>query len=266
MLKFQPENQYKLQRGISLLIILIFCCSYLIRGKKIETDEIDRYYLQQLDYLNQKLAVLKQSCQQKSNIGILKTQFRQARIAYKKAALFIDFFNPLEAQSLNGPAVDRVEDDNPDIIIPPHGLQAIEKYLFEKFQRGTGENVEKEIDYSSAIIERLKNEPDRVNKFKDEYVFQAMRSALIRLISLGISGYDSPMAQQSIPEAKSTLEGIQNILALYKKDLEDKNAKEFKELNYLLDPAKNISQVISILIHLIGLHLLPGLPILCIRS
>ena len=134
MLKFQAENQYKLQRGISLLTILIFCCSYLIQGGKIESVDIDRYYLQQLEILNQKLAALKLSCEQGSNIGTIRTQFRNVRLAYKKVAILIDFFNPLEAQSLNGPAVDRVEDDNPDNIIPPHGLQAIEKYLFEKFQ------------------------------------------------------------------------------------------------------------------------------------
>jgi cytochrome c peroxidase len=239
LLKFQAENQYKLQRGISLLILLIFCCSYLIQREKIESIEIDRYYLQQLEILNQKLAVLKQSCERGSKIGTLRIQFRDARQVYKKAAIFIDFFNPLEAQSMNGPAVNRVEDDNPDVVIPPHGMQAIEKYLFEKFQSSTYKNVKKEIEYATSIIEQLKNEPDRVNKFKDEYIFQAMRSALLRLTTLGISGYDSPLAKQSIPEAKSTLEGIQNILALYKKDLEHGNEKEIKELNNLLGVAES---------------------------
>jgi hypothetical protein len=37
---------------------------------------------------------------------------------------------PDESRLLNGPPVNRVEEDNPDKIIAPHGFQVIESYFF----------------------------------------------------------------------------------------------------------------------------------------
>ncbi len=65
-------------------------------------------------------------------------------------------------------------------------------------------------------VDRLIDEPDRVHKFNGVSVFDALRAATLRMITLGISGFDSPVAQYSISEATSTIDGIQAIVDLYR--------------------------------------------------
>jgi cytochrome c peroxidase len=62
-----------------------------------------------------------------------------------------------------------------------------------------------------------------------------LRSAMIRMTALGISGFDSPIAENSIPETAATLESIQSILNIYDTN---KNGNVYKEItNKLLSNA-----------------------------
>jgi cytochrome c peroxidase len=216
--------------AIAGFLVLFIFSSFFIPEKENENIQIDNYFKQSLYFLKLKTIALNKSVKEKKNLATLQSQFRQARLAYKKVAVLIDFFNPYEIKYLNGPAVNRVEDDNPDDIIPPHGFQAIEEYLFGKWQPALYDKLDKEVAYMLGILLRIEKEPDRINKFRNENVFEAIQSGIIRLIILGISGFDSPIAQQSIPEAKTTIDGIQQILVFYKKEILKKDAKKYKQL------------------------------------
>ncbi len=93
---------------------------------------VDKYYEQQLQALKQKLQMLKQSCDQKKSLAVLQQQFKIARQSYKKVEVLTEYFNVFETKYLNGPALKRVEDDNPQVIINPTGFQVVEEKLSQQ--------------------------------------------------------------------------------------------------------------------------------------
>ncbi|HVE61340.1 MAG TPA: cytochrome c peroxidase [Chitinophagaceae bacterium] len=157
---------------------------------------------------------------------------------YKELAVLSEYYNPFETKYLNGPVLERVEEDNPQTIISPHGFQLLEEYLYGDWGKENYKLISKELEFIFSMITRLQNEPDRIYKFKDETVLDAMQSSVLRLITLGISGFDSPVALLSINEATATLTGIQNLIDFYKPPLERTHSKSYPKLLYALDAAK----------------------------
>ena len=224
--------------AVVVLPLIVFCSVHFVAPpSNAVNDKLDAWYLQQLKKLKQEVYNLQQIHPGKKNIIACRQQFKQARLTYKKAAIFIEYFNPYEAKYLNGPNLQRTEDDNPDVIIKPHGFQVLEEHLFgdEKSMPAVKEETEHLLQY----IERLENETDRIYKFRDEAVWEALQSAVLRMITLGISGFDSPVAQYSLQEAKSTLQGINEILVIYKTTLDKKNPELYLELTAAITSAKS---------------------------
>jgi len=69
-------------------------------------------------------------------------------------------------------------------------------------------------------------------QLSDSNVFEAQKLALLRLMSLGITGFDSPVALHALPETKSVIESIHETLSLYKED-ESLNELTLKTTAYL---------------------------------
>src|SRR5690606_7247117 len=58
-------------------------------------------------------------------------------------------------------------------------------------------------------------------KFRDPLVLDALKAANIRLVSMGITGFDSPLALLSLGESAEVLEGMKDILTEYQRDIPD---------------------------------------------
>jgi cytochrome c peroxidase len=220
---------------ITLVILLLMSASLLPVSNN---EKVDQYYLQQLQVLKQKLETLQQSCKKNSSIQILQQQFKEARLAYKKLAVLAEYFNVYETKYLNGPALKRVEEDNPTVIVEPQGFQVVEEKLFSQWSNAKYKMVSDDLEQMLVTVDKLKNEPDRIYKFRNERVFDALRSSVLRIITMGISGFDSPIAQHSLTEAAASIDGIQAIINLYCSELEKKQAGLYQSLSQKLTEAK----------------------------
>ncbi|MGH7496363.1 MAG: hypothetical protein ACREOO_28770 [bacterium] len=62
--------------------------------------------------------------------------FYEARQRYKEIEFLTEYYYPTAAELINGPALGRVEEDDPNrILVPPQGFQVIESYLFPTLQK-----------------------------------------------------------------------------------------------------------------------------------
>ena len=229
-----PPLFAKSSRKIGLLaagFIVVICMANFKQQPVSINEKIDRYFEQQLAYLNATIKTFKISCHKKVSLKILRQQFFLSRLAYKKLAVLSEYFNVYETKFLNGPAVPRIEEDNPDHIIPAQGYQAIEQLLYSPWNISPYTEIEGLINGLQEMTTRLKNERDRINKFSDELIFDAFNSTITRLITLGITGFDSPISLHSLQEAKATLKGILAILQFYKEELYKKDDKIYTDLN-----------------------------------
>jgi cytochrome c peroxidase len=196
------------------------------------SEKVDSIFEKQLDETIRQVAGLKMSVKQEKRLLPLQKKFLLARLSFKKTSIVIDHFYPFEARQLNGPALPRTEEDNPEQIYAPHGFQVIEELLF-KSNNPSFASLEEELDVLLTVLVKFKNETGRAQKFNKENVLDALRASVIRLICLGITGFDSPLAKNSIPEAQATLGGMKVYLQLYKK----KDGGSWMDVQALLDRA-----------------------------
>ena len=199
---------------ILIISIYILALSYR-RDTNSNAQSIETYYLKKLDSVKIAINNLEQIIM-RSDRANEQLAFKRLRIEYKKLSILTDYLNPYETILFNSPAFQRAEEDNPTVIIDPHGFQQLESLIWgvDTSLRGKIEKLN-EINYLKDIVLKLENEPDRMNKFNNIKVWDAMRSSLITLVTKTITGFDSPIAQYTISEAKAMIEGIEAIINIY---------------------------------------------------
>ncbi|NBP69360.1 MAG: cytochrome-c peroxidase [Cytophagia bacterium] len=99
-------------------------------------------------------------------------------------------------------------------MLEPTGFQVVEELLFPSIETENHVRLLQELKAFSSITEKLKDQL-KTNAWKDQNIFEASRLQLLRIISLGITGFDSPVALFSIDEAKVSLQGIEKTLLYY---------------------------------------------------
>ena len=201
------------------MLFLMACMAYFNPSAPVR-ERVDNYCQFQITTLAQKLSILKASSESKASPKILRTQFLQARLVYKKLSVLTEYYNVYESKFLNGAAISRAEDGTPDVIIRPQGFQAMEEVVYHEIGQESYAEISRLTDKMLAVLKRLENETDRSNKFTKETVWDAIRSSIIRAVALGITGYDSPVAFNSLKETKASLEGTKDIIIMFNNDIE----------------------------------------------
>lgn len=205
-------------RLLALLVVILALCSWLIKPsayrqeRELSNNSIDSIFQRQLEDAIACVTELNKLCDEKASVKKIRNHFRKTRLAYKKAAVLIDYFHPAESIQLNAAALPRAEVDNPGKVLDPHGFQVLEEMIFGNPKQIDFEKINEETLLIKNILLQLLRQPNRHYKFKNELVADALRTALIRMTALGITGFDSPLAKHSIPEAISTLESTEELL------------------------------------------------------
>jgi len=225
-----------------LIAFFILSVSYSIGPKNDFSfqQKTDRLFSTQLAQVKSTIEALRNAAIEKKDPGIIKRRFTEARETYKQFAVLIDYFNPYQIKSLNGPAIARIESEVADRIIPPQGFQAIEQLLYADWGGDSSYNQLAALCTAMApVLQSLEKEPDRYFKFSRELVYDAIRSAIIGITSLGITGFDSPVANHSLTEAAASLEGIKQLLFLFKESQPEKDRFLFDSLLSSVEKTKS---------------------------
>jgi len=201
----------------AVFISLVLLLSFDFSDQKA-ADAFDKYYGSQLQTTKEKLTYLKEAIEKKAAIPDLRKLFIDARFAYKKLSVLSEYFKPFESFSLNSPAIPRVEDDVPNVIIPPQGFQAVEELIYKDWSDDHYEKLNDLISKMILTISKLENEPDRILKFQEVFTWDALRSSIVRIITKDVTGFDSPRAMQSLNESYFTLQSLSELLQLFKND------------------------------------------------
>jgi cytochrome c peroxidase len=191
-----------------LLLFSFFSCKNHSKHEKI--NDLFRSDIQILIQDVSRLELLVKSDSISTQI---QKQFLNAHQSYKKLEMLSEYYFPVVSKAINGPALNEFEEDEGKTV-PPEGFQVIEELLFPKYDPRSKEELLKEIGILSANLKRL-NKVSQTNELTDSHVFDAMRLEVFRIITLGITGFDSPMAQNSIPEAASSLESVEKYYQIY---------------------------------------------------
>ena len=147
----------------------------------------------------------------KANQDSLQIAVIAARNEYKKMEFFIAFQYPEYAnEHFNGAPLLHIERENTrPKVLEPEGLQILDELVFS-------EEAFAERTKISALATKLKSSynmlygslPKNKNTFKNDIA--AMRLQLVRIFSMGITGFDTPGSLNALPEAEYSLQGMKD--------------------------------------------------------
>ncbi len=244
--------------------------------------KIEKYYLQGLQNFLVSVQHLKKEETQNKKIEL----FLKSRILFKKIEFLVGYEEVMgdeisrDFRWINGPNLITDEYDSlSSQTVYPHGLQTIEELLFEDYESNK-EELQKEIQFLEDRLTYMIQRFSKVNAMQAQefhlFIWDALRYGLIRISSLGITGFDVPLSQEIIPETAASLETMKTVIsyyqplfkdkneiALYKKGLDlfqkaivftqqQKNSNDFDRLVFMKNHAKPLSDWMQQSVDLLG--------------
>lgn len=198
-----------------------------------ETVQVKKIYLHNVERLDSALNQLKNTVTANAPSADVQRTFSQARAAFKRIEFIAEYYNPYTVKSMNGPNLPEVEFDDPNQrIIAATGFQVLEEVVFPAYETASQQEALKQINVLRSCMNRLRHVSEETD-FTDTHLFNAMRQEVFRIITLGISGFDSPVAFRSMTEAAAALTGLQETFAVYQPRIGHQSPKLVEQLNQL---------------------------------
>lgn len=203
--------------GIAAVMCMVFIasCGNNSVGEKTAAEQVHAAYVADLAAADSATSLLVTASHKKSSLAELRRIFKMARLCYKKVEFLGEYYNPETAHSINGAAIESVEEDDPVKLVAPEGFQVVEELLF----------ATDSTDYDALVraVKTLYSNIRRLGKvahtttLTDPQIFDALRLEMHRIVALGITGFDSPIAEFSIAETISALGTIGSTLEIYQR-------------------------------------------------
>ncbi|UMY66084.1 cytochrome-c peroxidase [Flavobacterium sp. HJ-32-4] len=194
---------------LSFFITLLLCCGCQNEPRSLTVKES---LLRNIDSLESEVVHFRDLAKQGATEAELAGAFRQCRLLYKKTEWAVEYFQPSVARFINGPALDETEAEE-NRFFPPGGFQVVEELLFPSYDGANRDELVREIGVLLSNIRQIRTHLDAVN-LSDDYVVDALQQEFARIVALGITGFDSPVALYSIPETEAALASAKELLPL----------------------------------------------------
>ncbi len=132
-------------------------------------------------------------------------------------------------------------------IAQPNGLQVLDELIFTgDFEENRYEILKQSKDLEKALLDNAMFK----KAIYDRSVFEAVRQELVRIFTLGLTGFDVPASGNSISDAVTALKTMQGDLELYRKffntvDKENANSlyNNFESFIYYLEQHNNFDEL-----------------------
>ena len=139
-----------------------------------------------------------------TNADSLKNIFINARKNYKKIEPVVEYYYQGLSRRINGPALPEIKTDD-NIVNDATGFQVIEEIIYnDSIDLVELKKQAKILTTDLLFVKKTMQDMP----MQDHHFYEMMQHQIIRIAALGITGFDSPVAFESIQEAGYSLEGI----------------------------------------------------------
>ncbi len=145
-----------------------------------------------------------------------------SRSYFKRLEPVMAFYNAENYKFLNAPNILKVEEEDATNIkiAEPKSFQVLEEFIFtDSLHLNTIHKTADVIGNRLALIEKNTN----FSHIKPYHVIWMLRDAIMRVSQTGITGFDSPVLEQSLLEAVFVYQSIKEILELLKPEFENED-------------------------------------------
>jgi cytochrome c peroxidase len=205
---------------IFIILFSIFSCSD--KGHKTFESEVKTTVINKVDTLISTLNDLETTTLEKD----FSEKFTKARKQYKNIEPFVEYYFQGFSRRINGPALPEIKTDD-NIVNDASGFQVIEEIIYS--DSIDTDELKKQVEILKTDL-RLVKQNLKDFPIQNHHFYELMQHQIIRIATLGITGFDSPLAFNSIKEAKNSLEGIEDYYGLYCKTNDQKPNFELTNL------------------------------------
>ena len=223
---------------IFFLVLIVAAFSFKNAKPDLAAQKVKYFYLDKAEGFTKETEVLYKLIKEGKNKKKIQEQFLKTRWAYKQIEIFAEYFFPFYAGKLNGPPIPFFEESESDKMEQsPAGMQLIESYIFPRLNK----KQEAQLQNETTELVRYATELPQVNEsheFNDNNIFDAVMEQLYRITALGLAGFDSQAANNSLSECYSSLKSILQIVNFYKEEFDKTAPSLFSELTIKLSGAQ----------------------------
>lgn len=154
------------------------------------------------------------------------------RLAFKEIEYILEYLDSEGVKSwINGAPLPKPEQAVPELrILYPKGLQTLDELVFSDEVSASIDSITYQVKLLKKSYSRIKSQRER-SFLQHRFVFEAVRFELIRVFTLGVTGFDTPGSANAIPEAIVAMGAIQKAMAAYYPVLKVKNEPLVKQLD-----------------------------------
>lgn len=199
--------------------------------KEAPSEMIAKQYQKDFQKFKSASKQLKETLQQPrpyERMQELTRSYETLRDAFKAIEFIFEYTDPnFVREYVNGSPLPKLDKSAPQLtIIQPKGLQVLDELIYGENDSVRLRAVVDELDEAIAAYPLPAKVYDRV-------VMEGMRIELIRMFSLGLTGFDAPASKRSIKEATVVMQTMHNYFSFYREPIEQHSDILFAEVSNL---------------------------------
>ena len=148
--------------------------------------------------------------------------FLECRKQFKKTEYLLEYFHPEAVKDyINGAPLPHLERKAPELVVlEPEGMQVIDEMLFADAALQEKKSVLEQIHKVTVQLKRLAAYQKGI-RITDRHIFEACRYELIRIFTLGVTGFDTPGSVNALKDAYVAMQSIERAMKPYMKRMEN---------------------------------------------
>ncbi|MBK7034232.1 MAG: hypothetical protein IPI24_03555 [Ignavibacteria bacterium] len=166
--------------------------------------------------------------QSTSDLLTLRTSYADLRIAYKSAEPLLEYIDPISVTTyINGAPLPKLDVKSQFVdVLEPQGLQVIDELLYGD-DTLTSEDLQQLRVLSSSLRTSLQAVTGLMitAPWTDRMIIEAARSGVMRITTMGITGFDRPASDPRITDDLPALETVRRMAELFRPALASRGGK-----------------------------------------
>lgn len=186
------------------------------KKEALPSIQVQDWFLEHQTKLDSEIESLQKGLKLKEPSDSIYAKYRSIRETFKRIEFLLAYVDPhLYTSYINGAPLPKLMKKVPEqIVIEPCGFQRLDELIFEEELNYTKTQVVlKKLQYHLGTL----SEQTVRYQFTEPVIFEAARYGILRIVTMGITGFDRPgNTENALKETATSLQGIHEVLGFYK--------------------------------------------------